>query len=1037
MPQSPDPKRHWRSLEELADTPHFRAFLEAEFPAADDPGGVSRRRWLQLMGASLALASVGGCYWEQRELLPAVDQPVDRLPGKPLHFATALDVAGAVQGLMVTSHDGRPIKIEGNGAHPLSLGATDAFAQASILSLYDPDRTRRVVRSADGRAPQSSTWDEFERFAREHFGALRDRGGEGLAVLAGASASPTLAAQRAGFLAAFPQARWYEYEPLSRDEEIAGARLVTGGALRTQLDLARARAVLTLDADLFAEHPAALRYARDFARSREVAGGRTSRLYAVEPTYTITGMAADHRLALRAAQVASFAQLLEWEVARLAGLAAADGADDSPAEDPEAPPAPPYDAAVAQLVRAAARDLWEHRGESVVAAGPRQPAAVHAAVHRLNAMLRNVGETVHYTEEPEGARPAHHEALAALVEALRGGTVETLLILGSNPLYNAPADLDFAAAFEQAKVRIHASLYRDETGRRCHWHLPEAHFLESWGDARSFDGTYSLVQPLIEPLFGGRTAIELLALLRGEAVPRPRELVRATFASIAGEVAPEELDLQALWRRTLHDGLLAGSAYPRQLPGLLAPHRPQPPPPTELDRGLPAGGEMELVFCRDRSVFDGRFANNGWLQETPDPLTKITWDNAALLSPATAAALGVEADTRVRLSYQGREVEMPVYILPGQAAGSVALPLGYGRTAAGTVGGDAEAGVPPVGANAYRLRTSEALAFGSGLTLVPTGTPYRLATTQDHHAIDTVGLRGRARRLGELIREAPLDEYLAHPDFARHVVHHPPLKSLWEEWSYEEGHRWGMSIDLSKCIGCNACVVACTAENNVPVVGRERVLMGREMHWIRVDRYFQGDPEEPAAACQPLTCHHCENAPCEQVCPVAATVHSREGLNDMVYNRCVGTRYCAINCPYKVRRFNYFHYFGDLDQPGNEVANMAFNPEVTVRGRGVMEKCTFCVQRIQNARIEARNRRRPLADGDIRTACQQACPAEAIEFGDLNDPASRVRTAHNDDRAYGMLAELNVKPRTAYLARIRNPNPELSDASDEHDRHPA
>jgi molybdopterin-containing oxidoreductase family iron-sulfur binding subunit len=736
----------------------------------------------------------------------------------------------------------------------------------------------------------------------------------------------------------------------------------------------------------------------------------------VESCYSITGSAADHRLPLRSSQIAAFVGRLSQEVERLS------------ADQPTGQEHGGGESHIDKFVGVVASDLAANSDQCVVAVGPRQPAEVHAAVHRLNAVLGNVGETVRYTRELDADRPGHIEAMTALAEDMHAGKVETLLVLGGNPVYDAPADLDFAGALEKVNTTIHASLYRNETSEACKWHVPQAHFLESWGDARSLDGTYSIVQPMIAPLHEGRTWIELLARILGDTLPKPEQLVRETFKGLLREGYDE-----TLWRKTVHDGLWADSAWPDET----VPEPKAVSLPTELDPAAPQNGDLELVFCRDASVYDGRFANSGWLQECPDPMTKLTWDNAARISPATAKSLGVQNETLVTLKLGDRAVTIPAYVMPGQADGSIAVSLGYGRTAAGYVGGLQAEEIAPVGVDAYPLRTGEAMYVAAGLSVESTGTKHRLATTHDHYAIDTAGFEARAERVGALIREASLEEYKKHPDFAKHAVHHPPLESMWEEHKYE-GHRWGMSIDLSKCIGCNACVVACQAENNVPVVGKEQVLRGREMHWIRVDRYFKGNadkPEDLQMAMQPVACHHCELAPCEQVCPVAATVHTSEGLNAMVYNRCIGTRYCANNCPYKVRRFNYFNYHKELDDANREVTKMAFNPEVTVRSRGVMEKCTYCVQRIQGAKIEAKNEGRPIQDGEIKTACQQACPTQAIVFGDLADDGSQVAGHQRDDRSYAMLAELNVKPRTAYLAKIRNPHPELESNHNEREHH--
>ncbi len=1031
---------YWRSLDQLADTPQFRAFAEAEFPAGGGSDGMSRRRWLQLMGASLALAGVGGCRWEKEEILPLKDRPGGRIPGEPQRFATAMDLAGSALGLLVTSFDGRPVKIEGNPEHPASLGATDVFAQAAILQLYDPDRSRNVHQS-DGSKEIVRNWEDFAEFARSHFDELRQNHGAGFRILAEAGSSPTLDGMRSKLHETFPEAQWHEYEPISRDNERAGAEMAFGKPYRTQLALDKAKVIVCLDADLLGSHPAAVRYARHFAQGRQPSRSdmKMNRLYAVESRLSVTGAAADHRLALPPSRVANFASILEEEITAL--LKRPDGGS-----EPSGARKKPDQTGRPILLFAMAEDLVAHRGSGVVAVGPSQPPEVHAAVHRINAMLGNVGQdkAVTYTADPEPQRPSHLDAIRSLVEEMAAGKVQTLLILGGNPVYNAPADLGFVEALGKIETTIHLSLYRDETSRACAWHVPQAHFLESWGDARAWDGTYGIVQPLIAPLYGGRSAIELLGRILDGRWPDSRQLVRTTFDRIAGESS------EKMWRKAVHDGLLQNSAWPVETPSVDLTSQPvaearSVPESAETD------GQLEIVFCRDASVYDGRFANNGWLQEMPDPMTRLTWDNAALVSPATAKALGVEDGTLLKLKYRGRDVEIPAYVMPGQAPGSVAVMLGYGRTAAGHVGSRRDDEVEPVGVDVYALRTSEAMQFDTGLTVEPTGKKYPLAGTQDHFAIDTAGRNARAERVGTLVRETTLKAYQEytklseeerkHVDITGHPIHHPPLESLWQEPPFDEAdRRWAMAIDLSKCIGCGACVVACQAENNVPVVGKQQVLNGREMHWLRVDRYFKGDPDDPQIALQPVPCQQCEMAPCEQVCPVAATVHSIEGLNDQVYNRCVGTRYCANNCPYKVRRFNYFNYHTEFKDPDNEVAKMVYNPEVTVRSRGVMEKCTYCVQRIQAVKIEAKNKRpdRHIEDGRIQTACQQACPTGAIVFGDLGPPKQRpgqwseVRRAHQSDRCYAMLEELNVKPRTKYLARIRNPNPQLERDSEGH-----
>ncbi len=957
-------------------------------------------------------------------------RPPGRIPGKIERFATAMDFGGSALGLLVTCVDGRPIKVEGNPKHPYSLGATNAYAQAAILELYDPDRSKNVVeRTSEGHLVR--TWDEFAAFAKQHFGGLRQAGGEGLAVLSDGSSSDTLAMLLERLERELPKAKCYAYDPLEPEP----------GPHRAPPDLRDADVIVCLDADLFGPEPAGVRYARDFAERRTATGGKMNRLYVVETRYTITGAAADHRLALRPSEIAAFAEALRRLVV---AKAAKKPSKNSPL--PQTVEGPGVRAAGREraLLNALASDLLAHRGRSRVIAGPGQPPSVHEAANVINGLVGNGRDAVTVVGS-RGARKNGRPAgsIASLAAQIRRGRVKTLLILGGNPAYNAPIDLDLAQWLPRIATTIHLSEYRDETSQRCLWHLPRAHFLESWGDARAYpDGAYSVVQPMIEPLYGGKSAIEILALLLDGKWPDAKTLVRKSLdanESTAGQSG------ERYWRQTLHDGIAARKpvAAPGNLPktGDTPPGQSKPAP-----RESHHDGTLEIAFYPDAKLHDGRFANNGWLQEMPDPLTKLTWDNAALMSVATAQKLGVAHEDVVKLRFKGREVEAPVYVMPGQADGTVAVGLGYGRWAAGKVGGSEADGVEPVGFSAYQLRTSDAMWFGAGLIVEPTGKKYRFATTHDHYWIDRVGFEGRAERAGELVREATLEQYRKEPHFAEGAIPKSPLPkgegtgvyplspgegtndtSLWHEPEYH-GRRWALTIDLSKCIGCGACAVACQAENNVPVVGRQRVLRGREMHWLRIDRYFHGQPAEANVVFQPVACHHCELAPCEQVCPVGATTHSQEGLNDMAYNRCIGVRYCGNNCPYKVRRFNFFNYHKELNDPANEVLKMAYNPQVTVRSRGVMEKCTYCVQRIQAAKIEAKNQRQAtIPDGQIQTACQQACPTGAIVFGDLNDQQSQVAHERRSPRAYQMLAELNIRPRTSYLARIRNPNPELGD----------
>ncbi len=991
-------KNYWRSLDELQDTPEFREFLHREFPeaASEFPEGLSRRRWMQLMGASLALGGLAGCRWEQEKIAPFAVRPENRVPGEAEFFATSIEIAGMPRHLLVTCYDGRPIKIEGNPDHPASQGVSDALSQATILDLYDPDRSA-AARQIDGRQSFSRSWQEFEEFAAEHFAALAKQAGQGLRLLIEPTSSIAVQTMLRKFQQRYPQATIHTYAPLSRQQQTDGAALAWRQPWRVRYNLDGAKIIASFDEDLLGLHPHALAHARGFATGREPGDGM-SRVYAAESQFSLTGAAADHRLPIKSQDIGLL-------LAHVDALVRADlGAAEANADLPALP------AGEQDFAQALALDLVANQGQAVVALGPSQPVAVHALAHALNQALGNIGQTVLLTQDP--TQIAGAASLEQLVNAMQNGSVDTLLILGGNPAYDVPGDLDFRGGLAQVATTIQLGLYENETAQLCQWHLPQAHPYEAWGDVRGWDGTVSAAQPLIAPLLNGKSPLEVLALLCDDQRDA-QQIVREALATYLGNRSDA-------WPALLHEGFISSTTFPLEQPASVAANQRQQWVQEIVQQPR---ADSELVFTPSDSVLDGRFANNGWLQETPDFLTKLTWDNAAILSPQTADQLGIQHGTIVQLKTNGARLELPAFILPGQAAGSIGVALGYGRTAAGNVGGDSD--IASVGVDVNPLRSASSPHFTSDFSITPTASTYQFATTQDHHAIDTVGQEETERRAGDLVRGATLEEYQAHPDFAQHMTHHPPLESLWEEPSYE-GHAWGMSIDLNKCIGCNACMVACQSENNVPIVGKEQVAKGREMHWIRVDRYFQGDVENPDIATQPVACHHCENAPCEQVCPVAATVHSDEGLNDMVYNRCIGTRYCANNCPYKVRRFNFLNYNAELEQASNELVQLAVNPEVTVRSRGVMEKCTYCVQRIQGGKIDAKNDRRAIGDGEIKTACQQACPTQAIQFGDLNDAESRVAASHADPRAYAMLSELNVKPRTKYLARVRNPHPLLA-----------
>jgi molybdopterin-containing oxidoreductase family iron-sulfur binding subunit len=978
-------RTYWRSLEELAETPEFRDYVHREFPAQasefTDPAG--RRRFLKLMGASLALAGVGACTRQPIEkIVPYVRQPEEVVPGRPLFYATAMPLGGFAMPLLAENHLGRPTKLEGNPEHPASLGATDLFGQSSVLDLYDPDRSRTVINRGEVK-----TWDQFLGALEAAMNSRRAVNGEGLRILTGPTTSPSLVGQLSTLLTSLPSARWHQWDP------VFGSPQGGAPASTALYRFDRADVVVSLDADFLGFGPAAVRYTKDFSSRRRMGtpDDQLNRLYVAEPVPTITGANADHRLALRAGDVDAFARALAGAV----GVASVP-AGGSLAEDVET-----------RWVQAIAADLTANRGSSVVVAGDRQPATVHAIAHAINEALGNVGTTVTY-RTPVTASPADGVAsLSELVADMQADQVDVLLILGANPVFTAPADLGFTEALDRVTMRVHLGTYHDETAERCHWHVPEAHYLETWGDARAFDGTVSIQQPLVAPLYDGHAAIEIVAAMNGTPGVPAADLVRefwgeafangnATAGTRAGQDGTPHATFDGFWRQTLHDGLVAGTS--------MLDEDSSVPVPT-VDAAPPAASGLEIVFRPDPHVLDGRFINNGWLQELPKPLSKVTWDTVAYVSVATAERLGLSTGDLIDVTHAAETVRLPAWVMPGTADDSVVVHFGYGRRRTGRVG-------TSLGTDTFGLRTAGAPWFDDGAEVAATGETYALASTQNHFAME-----GR-----HPVRVVTADEYQSDPHAVEALGHKPDDSlTLYPETEYT-GHKWGMAIDLNSCTGCGVCVAACVSENNIPIVGKEEVMRSREMHWLRVDTYFEGDPASPEGTYhQPVPCQQCEAAPCEVVCPVAATVHSDEGLNDMVYNRCVGTRYCSNNCPYKVRRFNFMLY-SDFTTP--ELAAQR-NPDVTVRSRGVMEKCTYCVQRINHARIDAKTEGRDIRDGEITTACEQACPADAIVFGDLNDPDSRATELKRQERNYGLLEELGTRPRTSYLAVVRNPNPAL------------
>lgn len=999
--------KYWKSLEQLANTEEIQQKVSQEFPGydPDEVTSPSRRRFMQLMGAAMALAglTLDGCRrWPKQNLAPYSSQPRGIAAGVPEAYATAYELGGVAKPLLVTSYDGRPIKVEGNPSHPWSatfggkLGSADVYAQASVLDLYDPHRSRNVVRTEGGKG-QSATWEDLEKAIE----SLRADGGRGLAVLCEQSLSPTFLAVRQRAAAALPNVAWFEYEPLMATNETAAF----GQPVRPVLAVDKADTIVSLDSDFLGSHPAHTRHANDWAKRRRSADtkGGMSRVYVVESALTITGAVADLRVPTKPSRISSIA----------AGLAALVAGGTIPRDLTQEE---------THFCYAAGADL--KKGNGLVVAGPHMPREVHAMVFAMNAALGANGTRVTYVTAPA----SNAKSIADLATAIGNKSVTSLIALGGNPAYDAPADLNFAELIKSLANSIHLGDYYNETAVLTKWHAPKAHYLESWGDARAWDGTITIQQPLILPLFGGKTPAEFLAVLAGEKETAGQSLTRQTHQAMA------ERD----WRRALEAGVVPNSAFP-------AFTGPVAQPATSSEPAAAASG-YEVRFLQHQSIYDGRFANNAWLQETPDVISKLTWDNAALISKQDADALGITNGDVIDLTLGGKSLKIAAFIVPGQPVGVIGLPLGYGR--------DSVDWLPiavRVGFDTYKLRSSNAMFVASGATAKKTGENYLLVSTIDHHLIDEIGFQGREVRIGKkyesgkIIREATYADYEKDPMAPhREIEKVVPLQIFEPPAKFNDPHAWGMSIDMATCIGCNACAVACQAENNVPVVGKEQVYNHRQMHWLRIDRYYKGsrDDTNPEVVFQPMMCVHCENAPCEQVCPVAATVHDTEGLNVMVYNRCIGTRYCSDNCPYKVRRFNYLDWHS-LDPRGSrtfpkpwlgipdtqqrdsvdQIKRMVYNPEVSVRMRGVMEKCTYCVQRIHNKQITERNQRgdNTIHDFEVVTACQQACPTEAIVFGDLKDENSLVRKLQAIPRSYSVLEDLNTRPRTKYLAKLRNP----------------
>lgn len=990
---------YWKSLKDISSEEDYNRFLKQSDHNEDN--GLSRRNFLSLIAASVALAGLEGCKKPVQKIIPYVEAEIGTIPGIPKYYASTIPWKNNALGVVIENHDERPVKVEGNEKHPSTLGKSNAFSQASTIEMYDPDRARGVKYNG-----KKVDWSEYLKFAKD----INKDDGKGLAVLMQESSSPTIKSIQNDFKTKFPSASWVSYESVNNENLYKGIEKAFSKKLQPIYRLENAQIIVSLGSDFLGVDDNNIYNTRKFAQNRDIVDENSTmnRLYVAESSITSTGSSADHRLNIPQHEMESILAELSYELKKL-GLS--------------------LDASKVKSsnnlwIKAAAEDLMSNRGDSIILGGSQLSPEFHQLIALLNNQL-NAPVDYYPLSLSQVSSLADFKSLC---DDIKNNKIKNLIILGANPVYDSPADFNFGDLLKNVPNSVHLTNILDETSKLCSWNIAMTHYFECWGDAMSYDGFVSIVQPQIMPLFDSKSAIQVLTPLVYSKELSSYDTVKNVWKSDIVKSGNFERE----WEKVLHDGLYKNTIIKKEQV------RPSSKTSTaqlnnfiELD-----DNKFEIVFNASSSVYDGRFANNGWLQEIPKPVTSLTWDNAALISIKVAKKLNIKNGQMIEIKIDNKSIKLPAWITPGQNQKSISLELGYGREFEGRLGNG-------VGFNVYPLRMSSNPSYSLNASISVLDETYPLASTQDHHGLeedryaapgfDKLSNNEVQSRIPELVKQSTLDYYKDNPDWVQKKVeeHKPDKKRSWAdhsmynpepEYDYSKGPQWGMSIDLTSCTSCNACSIACQSENNIPVVGKQQVMNGREMHWIRIDNYFAGDPDNPEMSTQSVACVHCELAPCETVCPVAATTHSSDGVNQMTYNRCLGTRYCANNCPYKVRKFNFYNYTRDLP----EVVQMAMNPDVSIRFRGVMEKCTYCYQRVSAARISAENENREIQDGDFQVACQQSCPADAIKFGDINDPNSAVSKAKRRNRDYALLAHLGTAPRTTYLAKIRNQNPKLS-----------